>query len=113
MDEVDVHPVDLGDELRQRVQPRRDAPEVVLVQPVATERLQSRELDALRAIGDELLAWPARRGNAAAQIVELLFGTSIRNGLIAVVAMDITGILGAGIDPSVSGGSEARIIRCG
>jgi hypothetical protein len=39
LDEVDVHAVDLGDELRQRVQPLRDAPEVVLVQPVATEVL--------------------------------------------------------------------------
>ena len=37
VDEVDVHAVDLSDELRQRVQPLRDAPEVVLVQPVTTE----------------------------------------------------------------------------
>ena len=66
LDEVDVHAVDLGDELRQRVQPLRDAPEVVLVEPVATEGLSSRELDALRAVGNELLAWPARRGNAPA-----------------------------------------------
>ena len=74
VDEVDVHPVDLGDKLRQRVQPLRDAPEVVLVQPVTTEGLQSRELDALRAVGNELLAWPARRSNSPAQIVELLVG---------------------------------------
>ena len=39
VDEVEIHAVDLGDELRQRVQPLRDAPEVVLVQPVATEGL--------------------------------------------------------------------------
>jgi hypothetical protein len=55
VDEVDVHPVDLGDELRQRVQPLRDTPEVVLVQPVTTEGLQNRELDALRAVGESSL----------------------------------------------------------
>ena len=74
MDEVDVHAVDLGDELRQRVQPRLDPPEVVLVQPVARERLQRRELHALRPVGDQLLARPARRGDASAQVVELLLG---------------------------------------
>ena len=42
VDEVDVHGVDLRDELRQLVQPRLDPPEVVLVQPVAGERLRWR-----------------------------------------------------------------------
>src|SRR5689334_5381979 len=72
VDEVDVHAVDLGDELRQRVHPLVDAPEVVIVQPVATEGLQGRELDALRAVGNKLFAWPARRSNTPAQVVDLL-----------------------------------------
>ena len=74
VDEVDVHAVDLADELRQRVQARLDPPEVVLVQPVPRERLQRRQLDALRPVGDQLLARPARRADARAQIVELLVG---------------------------------------
>ena len=72
MDEVDVHPVDLGRELRQRVQPRLHAPEVVLVRPVVRERPGRRELDALRPIRDELLAGPARRRDAPAEVVQLL-----------------------------------------
>src|SRR5205814_5499513 len=57
-------------ELRHLVQPRLDAPEVVLVQPVAGERLRGGELHSLRAIVDELLAGPACRGDAPAQIVD-------------------------------------------
>jgi hypothetical protein len=72
VDEVDVDAVDLGDELRQRVQPRFDAPEGVLVQPVVRERLQRRQLHALRSVGDQLFARPARRGDAPAQVVNLL-----------------------------------------
>ena len=48
--------------------------EVVLGRPVAGERLHRRELHALRPICDELLGGPARRCDAAAQVVELLFG---------------------------------------
>ena len=47
VDEVDVETVDLGDELRQRVQPRLEPPEVVLGAPVAHELLHRRELHAL------------------------------------------------------------------
>src|SRR3954451_18085341 len=70
---MDLHSVDLRHELRQVVQPRLDAPKVVLVQPVAGERLSGRELHSLRALADELLARPARRGDAPAQIVDPLF----------------------------------------
>src|SRR3712207_7896617 len=38
VDEVDLDPVDLGHELRQRVQPRLQPPKVVLARPVAGER---------------------------------------------------------------------------
>ena len=45
---------------------------VVLRGPVARERLHRGELHALRAIVDELLGGPARRLDAAAQLIELL-----------------------------------------
>ena len=56
----------------QRVQPRLDPAPVVLGRPVARERLHRRQLHALRRIGDELLAWPARRVDAPAQVSDLL-----------------------------------------
>src|SRR4029450_2147994 len=70
VEEVDVHAVDLGNELRQRVQARLDPPEVVLVQPVTGERLQGLELDPLRPVGDELCARPTRRGDATPQALD-------------------------------------------
>ena len=48
VDEVDVQPVDLGDELRQGVEPRLALAPVVVRRPVARERLRRRELHALR-----------------------------------------------------------------
>ena len=59
VDEMDVHAIDLAHELRQRVQARRDPPEVVFVLPVARELLQRSQLDALRPVGGQLLARPA------------------------------------------------------
>ncbi len=72
VDEVDVHPVDLGRELRQRVQPRLALAPVVLGRPVARKRLQRRLLHSLRPVGDELLGRPARRLDPAAQLSEPL-----------------------------------------
>ncbi len=74
VDEVDLDPVDLGRELRQRVQSRLAPAPVVLGRPVAGERLQRRQLHALRAVGDELLRRPARRLDPAAQLSELRVG---------------------------------------
>ena len=94
VDEVDVHAIDLADELRQRVQARLDPPEVVLVQPVTRERLQRLQLDTLRPVGDELLARPTCRADACAQVVELLFGN------VDVEGADLGGCLcrGAHVD---------------
>jgi hypothetical protein len=74
VDEVDVNPVDLGRELRQRVQPRFDAAEVVVGRPRSCELTQRRQPHALRPIFDQLLARPTRRSDATAQIVDLLSG---------------------------------------
>ena len=64
VDEVDVHPVDLGLELRQRVELRLCLAPVVLFRPVTRELLQRLQLHALRAVCDELLARPPSRGDA-------------------------------------------------
>src|SRR3712207_2184414 len=72
VDEVDVHPVDLGDELRERVQPLLDPSEVVVRHPIAGELLQRLELDTLRAIFDQLLAWPPCRRYASAKVGQVL-----------------------------------------
>ena len=72
VDEVDVHAVDLGLELRQRVELLLAAAPVVPVQPVAGERLRRCQLHSLRAVGDELLAGPACRFDTPAQVVDRL-----------------------------------------
>jgi hypothetical protein len=72
VDEVDVEAVDLRLELRERVQPRLEPAEVVLVAPVVRESLHRRELHALRRILDGLLLGPARRLNTAAEFVEIV-----------------------------------------
>ena len=72
MDEVDLDPVDLGRELRKRVQPRLDPTEVVVGRPVARELLERRLLDALRSVRDELVGGPAHRRDAPTQVVDLL-----------------------------------------
>ena len=72
VDEVDVEAVDLGDELRQRVEPRLDLAPVVVCRPVARQLLGRRELHALRRSATSLLFGPAGRQDAAAKIVELL-----------------------------------------
>ena len=74
VDEVDLHPVDLCPELRQRVQSRLALAPVVVARPVAGQLLQRRQLHALRSIRDQLLAGPARRRDAPAQLGEFLFG---------------------------------------
>jgi hypothetical protein len=73
VDEVDVDPVDLGRELGERVEVRLGLAPVVVGLPVARERLQRRQLHALRPIFDQLLAGPARRGDALAEVEEILF----------------------------------------
>ena len=64
VDEVDVEPVDLGDELRQGVQFRLALAPVVICRPIAREFLHRRERHALGLIRDRLLLGPLRRGNA-------------------------------------------------
>src|SRR6185295_16522571 len=71
VDEVDLDPIDLGGELRERVQFRLALAPVVLARPVAGERSQRRKLHALRPVWYELLVGPARRRDPVAQVVDL------------------------------------------
>ena len=71
VDEVDVQPVDLGDEVRDGVQPRLALAPVVLGRPVASEVLHERERHALRVIVDGLLFGPARGRDSGTQVVEI------------------------------------------
>ncbi len=68
VDEVDVHAVDVGDELRKRVQLRFRLAPVVAAAPIADQLLQPGERHALRRIG--FLIGPARVGDAAAKVIE-------------------------------------------
>ena len=121
VDEVDLDPVDLGRELRQRVQPRLARAPVVLGRPVAGELLHRRQLHALRAIGDELLGGPARRRDPAAQLGELLLRNLDWNGRIAVasVVTDIRRSFGSFSSPQRAearaelGGEQLRLLPGG
>ncbi len=74
MNEVNIQPVDLGDELRHGVEPRFHFPPVVFGLPVAHEFLDGRQGYALGVIVDGLLLGPAGRGQAPAEIDQRLFG---------------------------------------
>ena len=74
VNEMDVEAIDFGHELRQRIEPRFDVSPVVIAAPVAGELLKLPKLNTLRAITDRLHVGPAGRGDAPAQIDELLVG---------------------------------------
>ena len=85
VDEVDVEPVDLGDELRQGVQLRLALAPVVLRRPVAREFLHHRERHALGLIRDGLLLGPVRGRDASTEVVQGL----VRN--VDVEGADVDG----------------------
>ena len=66
MDEVNVEPVDLGDEIRHRVQFLLGLAPVVFGRPVARECLSRGELNALRVVRDRFALRPSRRVDALA-----------------------------------------------
>jgi hypothetical protein len=72
VNEVDVDPVDLCDELRERVEPLLDPSEVVVRHPIVGELLNRRQLYALRAIFDQLLAGPPCRRYASTKVLQSL-----------------------------------------
>ena len=70
VNEVDVDPVDLGDEMWQGLEALLELAPVVVSRPVVGQRLDRLELHALGGI--HLPVGPVRRLDAAAQVVELL-----------------------------------------
>ena len=73
VNEMNVQSIDLGDELRQGVQFRLDLAPVVLCRPIARERLNRRELHALRCIRDRFPFRPLCCVDAPAQFGKSAF----------------------------------------
>ena len=73
VNEMNVQSIDLGDELRQGVQFRLELAPVVICRPIARERLNRRELHALRCIRDRFSFRPLCRVDAPAQFGEFRF----------------------------------------
>jgi hypothetical protein len=71
VNEMNVQPVDLGDEVRQGVQPRFDLAPFVFRRPIASEFLDGRERHALRCI--RFPVRPPGRVDALAQIGKFRF----------------------------------------
>ena len=80
--DVDAQAVELGAELRERVEPLLAAAPVVLLRPVAAELLHVRERDALRPVVDRLRLGPAGPGQAITRSARSASVTAIRNGSI-------------------------------
>ena len=73
MEEVDVEPVDFRHELRQRIELCFDLAPVVVVTPIADERLNPGCLDTLGLIIDSLCVRPPRRMDALTKVGQLCF----------------------------------------
>src|SRR5580658_1476153 len=71
---MNVQPIDLGDELRERVQPRLALEPVVIRPPVASELLNRRERHALGIVRDSLPLGPPCSQYSPAQLAELRLG---------------------------------------
>src|SRR3954452_2594403 len=74
MNEMDIEPIDLGDEVWQILQSLLALAPVVLCRPIARECLHRRELHALRQIIDGFLVGPACGSDASTQVLEVGFG---------------------------------------
>src|SRR3954454_19481193 len=72
MDEVDVDPVDLGDEVGKSRERLLESAPVVIGRPVVGERLDRLEMHTLGRV--ELTVRPSCRADAVAQVLELLVG---------------------------------------
>ena len=73
VNEVNVQPIDLGEELRKGVQLRFDLAPVIFGRPVARQRLGGRELHALRRVCDGLPFRKLGRVNAPAEFGQVRF----------------------------------------
>src|SRR3954453_15108276 len=74
MNEMDIEPIDLGDEVWQVLQFLLALAPVVLGRPIARECLHRRELHALRQVVDGFLVGPACGSDASTQVLEVGLG---------------------------------------
>src|SRR5690348_7873784 len=104
-DEMDVQPVNLGDELRQRVQPGLGPAPVVIRSPVADERLQVVQLGTLRLIWHRFGIGPSCRRQTPSKVDDRFFGNigperADRRGAGWLVGRDgHVGLLAVGLCP--------------
>ena len=73
VNEMNVQPVDLGDEMRQGLQFRLALAPIVVFAPIIREFLNRRELDALRCIRHRFPLGPFCCVDASAQVGEICF----------------------------------------
>src|SRR5262245_36398178 len=99
MNEMNIEPVDLGDELRQRVQCRLALAPVVVSRPIARETLDQCERHALRLIRDGLLLRPVRGRDALTEVIQ---------GLIWNVDVELTDLHSG---PDIAGHDNLRWCR--
>jgi hypothetical protein len=71
MDEMHVHPIDLGNELRQAVQPRLYPAPIVVARPILRQRLHRLEPYALRCIAHRFPFGKSGRSDPPAQVEKL------------------------------------------
>ena len=90
VNQMNVEPVDLGDEVRHGIDLCLAFAPIVRVRPVLRKLLHRRQLHALRCIGDLFALGPLCRGDAFAQVGEVGFrGTASRE--IEVLMLSISG----------------------
>ena len=112
VDEVDVQPVDLGDELWDGVEPRLALAPVVLRLPVASDRLDRLQLHALRWAVDGLLFGPAGGSDACPQVFQVRLGDLDRERSQLGVGRYLVnrgGHVGSSLDCGRSSGTPTRL----
>ena len=85
VDEVDVDPVDLGQELRVGVESTLEVAPVVVVLPPLQQATEVVGANALRPIRDRFGIGPPGAGEPGLQVVDRLVGTAATNGRMAGV----------------------------
>jgi hypothetical protein len=86
VNEMNVQPIDLGDELRQGVEPGLHLAPVVIRAPITHHLLEFFEPYTLGAVADCLPVGPSRGGDASAKINELLLRNIDAEGANGIAA---------------------------
>ena len=82
---MNVEPINVGDEIGQRIEPRFHFAPVVLGRPIARQLLSGCEPHALRVVSYLFLVRPLGRVDAPAQVDESLLRNADREGADPVV----------------------------